>query len=107
MLNQDGNTSSSAQIARHFVRVLKHEMHISSYTTRNYSARAVENFSLPLDCTNFTLTLIRTASLNASLANAHLHSKASWISICIVTPLLDNISAQKLDVIKALVMSMI
>ena len=67
------------------------------------------------DCGNFFLTpgsyrlhsyTHQTASLNATLANAHLHSKVSWISICTVTPLLDNISAQKLDVTKALVTSM-
>ena len=57
-------------------------MHTSSYTTGNYSARTVENFFLPLDRTDFIVTLIRTASLNASLANTHLHSKVSWISIC-------------------------
>ena len=44
------------------------------------------------------------ASLNATLANAHLHSKASWISICTVTLPLDNITARKLAVIKASVM---
>ena len=81
-------------------------MHTSSYATGNYSARTVENFFLPLDRTDFIVTLIRMASLNASLANAHLHSKVSWISICTVTPLLDNISARKLDVTKALVTSM-
>ena len=76
-------------------------MHTSSYATGNYSARTVENFSLPLDYTNFILTLTRTASLNATLANAHLHSKASWISICTVILPLDNITAWKLAVIKS------
>ena len=73
---------------------------------RKLQCKDCGKFFLTLDRTDFILTLIRTASLNASLANAHLHSKVSWISICTVTPLLDNISARKLDVTKALVTSM-
>ena len=106
MLNQDGNTNSSAQNARPFVLVLRHQMHTSSYTIGNCSARTVENVSLCLDRTNFILTLTRMASLNATLANTHLHSKGSWISICTVTLPLDNITARKLAVIKASVMNM-
>ena len=81
-------------------------MHTSSYAIGNCSARTVENFSSPLDHTNFILTLTKMASLNATLANAHLHSKASWISIGTVTQPLDNITARKLAVIKASVMNM-
>ena len=72
----------------------------------NYSAKTVENFSLPLDRTNFIVTLTRMASLNVIIANAHLHSKVNWTNICTVTQLLDNTSARKVDVTKVLVTSM-